>query len=587
MIHGVYANKASFHSVEFTTGLNMVVADRSAVSTEKDTRNGLGKSALIEIIDFCLGSSATSGKGLCIEPLADWAFTLDLTLAGNRVRITRSIAAPNRIVIDGETTAWIEQPDSDHQSGEKVFNLDRWKNVLGWTLFDLPRSIDTQKYKPSYRSLVSYFVRRGIDAYADPFRHFRQQKTWDIQVNTAYLLGLNWEYGSQWQVLKDREEALKALAQSIATGAMEGIVGSVGELEAERIQLETQVEEERVALESFKVHPQYERIQIEADQATANIHNLTNKNVSDRRRLARYGEAVTEEKPPEVSSIEALYQETGLVFPDAVKRTLAEAKEFHAQIIRNRKAFLEAEIERLENTIKEREDEIRALTESRAQTLVILRTHGALQEMTALQDRHARTVSNLQRAKNQISTLKDINTQRRDLKTSKSNLVKVAERDHEQRRELWSTAVRVFNDNSQALYKAPGRLAIDIDETGFKYSIDIQRSGSEGIAKMKVFCFDLMLLQILSSRDRAIDFLIHDSLMYDGVDSRQTALALERANTITSSLGGQYICAMNSDMIPMSEFSDDFDFETHVRLKLTDDDPSGSLLGIRFERPSK
>ena len=42
MIHSVSANQQSFHTVTFTTGLNVILAERSEVSTEKDTRNGLG-----------------------------------------------------------------------------------------------------------------------------------------------------------------------------------------------------------------------------------------------------------------------------------------------------------------------------------------------------------------------------------------------------------------------------------------------------------------------------------------------------------------------------------------------------------------
>ena len=57
MIHGVYANQSSFHPVKFSTGLNVVLAERTHASSQKDTRNGLGKSTLIEIIDFCLGGS--------------------------------------------------------------------------------------------------------------------------------------------------------------------------------------------------------------------------------------------------------------------------------------------------------------------------------------------------------------------------------------------------------------------------------------------------------------------------------------------------------------------------------------------------
>lgn len=587
MIHGIYANQPSFHPVEFTTGLNVVLAERTDASSKKDTRNGLGKSTLIEIIDFCLGSRAAKGKGLIQESLADWAFTIDMTIAGNRIKTTRAIATPNRISIEGPTANWIEQPDRDEETGERIFNWERWKILLGWALFGLPRSNDVFKYTPTYRSLISYYVRRGPDAYNDPFRHFRQQQTWDIQLNTSYLLGLNWEYAAQWQSLKDQENGIKAIDQAIKTGAMEGMVGTVGELEAQRIQLEQEVKGAESALTSFKVHPQYESIQTEADRITGELHELTNQNVADRRRLARYKESISDEKPPNLLALEKVYEESGLVFPAAVRRTLTEAKEFHERIVVNRRAFLETEIARIERAIQDRNAKIKQLTESRAASLEVLRTHGALQEMTKLQERNVEIKGRLDRVQSRIREVKELNARKRDIKVVKAELTKVAEQDYDQRREAWSEAVRLFNDHSQSLYKTPGRLVIDIGDTGYKYQVEIERSGSGGIGKMKVFCFDLMLLQLAQKTPGRVDFLVHDSILYDGVDSRQRALALERAANVTDEAGIQYICTLNSDMVPRDDFSEGFDFDQHVRLTLTDKAQSGSLLGVRFERRGK
>lgn len=587
MIHAITANHRSFHSVQFRPGLNVILAERTDTSTQKDTRNGLGKSTLIDIIDFCLGSRATQGKGLLIEPLAGWEFTLELTLAGKRVKVSRAINTPNRLVISGDTTGWIEQPDTDKETGEHIFNLDRWKILLGWALFDVPRTHDALKYKPTYRSLISYFLRRGVDAYADPFRHARQQQPWDVQLHIGYLLGLNWENAAKWQELKDKEQGVKAIGEAIKTGVFEGAWGTVGELEAESIQLETQVNQESIALQNFKVHPQYEVVQKEADETTTEIHRLANENISDRRRLARYRESVSTEKIPADTVLDQLYEEAGLIFPDAVLRTLEEAKVFHSRIVENRRSFLETEIKRLERRINGRDEEIKKLTESRATNLEILSTHGALQEMTKLQERYIETRGKMDRVRARISEIKDLNARKREIKVRKTELAQIAEQDHEQRRDIWTMPVQLFNDNSQALYKIPGRLVIDITESGFKYDVEINRSGSEGVGKMKVFCFDLMLLQLMAQKPDLIDFLVHDSSLYDGVDERQRALALERASEISNQTGAQYICTLNSDMVPRAEFSKDFDFDKHVRLTLTDKSPSDSLLGFHFERPRK
>ena len=587
MIHSVCANKPSFHRVEFTTGLNVILADRSEFSTEKDTRNGLGKSTLIEIIDFCLGSGATKGKGLLIEPLQDWIFTVELTLGGNRVKVTRAVANQNRIMIDGPTLGWIEQPDDDTESGQRVFKVDRWRTLLGSAFFGVPRSGDQLPYKPSYRSLISYFIRRGPDAYTEPFRHFKLQKTWDIQLHIAYLLRMNWEYAARWQSLKDQENVIKTIEKAIKTGVMERTIGSVGELETKRIQLQEQVTAVKHALDTFKVHPQYESLQQDADLLTSELHNLANHNVVDRRRLTRYQESVKGEKPPRATSLEQLYAESGLVLPDTVKHSLEQARIFHNQIVSNRHKFLESEIEHLQQVINERDVKIKDLTEQRAEVLQVLQTHGALQEMIQLQKQFVELQESLERAQTRLKEIKELNVTKRNIKAAKEELLRTAEQDHEERRDVWSAAVRLVNQYSTVLYKSPGNLVIDVTNTGYKYQVDIERSGSEGIEKMKIFCFDLAVLRLQMQVEKGIDFLVHDTLMYDSVDTRQRALAFEHAHNVTAALGGQYICTINSDMVPSEGFSEEFDFDQHVRLTLSDADPSGSLLGMRFERPSK
>ncbi len=584
MIHGIYANQPSFHTVEFTTGLNIILADRKEDATHKDTRNGLGKSTLISIINFCLGASVRKGKGLYIESLADWVFTIDMTVHGHRVKASRSVSSPNRISIQSETPPehWIRQPDYDPKTKEYVFSLDDWKALLGWACFGLMPYEGQLKYTPSYRSLVSYFIRNKPDAYSSPFHHFRNQGTGSIQLHMAFLLGLNWEYAAQWQELRDKEDILKAMQKAIKTGALDGIVGTIGELEAARIQLESILEQEQKDLSSFKVHHQYETIQAETNRLTQELHRITNANVVDRRKLSRYEEAVATETPPKDNHIESIYQETGLTFPDGLKRSLNEAKQFHETVVKNRRTFLEAEIIHLKKQIADRDLLILKLTEERAKHLNILKTHGAFEEFSRLEEEHVATREKLEQIKHQIETVRTITAKKQDIQVGRIELGKAAEIDYEERRSKWTSAVKLFNENSQALYKSPGALIIDISDKGYKFDVEIECSDSDGIGKMKIFCFDLMLAQLGSTTQHKVDFLIHDSIIYDGVDPRQRAHALERAATVAEKNSLQYICALNSDMIPTEDLSAGFDLDKHVRVRLTDNDPAGSLLGMRF-----
>ena len=583
MIHGVYANKESFNAVTFGPGLNVILADRTEDSTERDTRNGVGKTILLEIIHFCLGGRAVKRQGLQFDALRDWAFTLDISIGRNRVRVTRFVSRHNNIYIDGSTEGWTEQPGMDI-FGKAYFKVEQWRLLLGKLFFDIPYPERFPKFNPSYRSMISYFVRRTPDAYNSPFRHVRQQGTFDSQLHVAYLLGMNWEYAAQWQALKERDEWIRAFEKAVTSEVRENNFGSVGELETRRIQLQQEVAEYGKALESFRVHPQYESIQQEADRLTLEIHRFTNENVTYRRLLTLYEQSIREESPLAGMSVERLYEEAGIVFSDTIKRTLLEARSFHQAIVENRRIFLEDEVKRIRGAIDENLRTINYLTNQRSELMTVLETHGALQEMNRLQEEHVSRLSEYERLQAHLQEMRDIQSTKLNIRAEKLRLAQVAERDHEERRPLWSEAVKIFNEHSQALYNSPGTLVIDVRDVGYKFQVDIDRSGSEGIEKMKIFWFDLVLLQLQRERDQGIDFLIHDTSMYDAVDTRLRALALELAHRTTESLNSQYICTMNSDMVPKDEFGSEFDFRRFVRLTLQDSSPEGSLLGFRFER---
>ncbi len=105
---------------------------------------------------------------------------------------------------------------------------------------------------------------------------------------------------------------------------------------------------------------------------------------------------------------------------------------------------------------------------------------------------------------------------------------------------------------------------------------------SIGIGNMKIFCYDLMLARLWSARPTTPGFLIHDSTIFDGVDERQRAEALELAAGESQAHGFQYICTLNSDYVPRNEFSSGFRIEDYISLRLTDADMSGCLMGMRF-----
>jgi hypothetical protein len=200
-----------------------------------------------------------------------------------------------------------------------------------------------------------------------------------------------------------------------------------------------------------------------------------------------------------------------------------------------------------------------------------------------IQELYLETRSNLNDINRRIEELRKVEEGKSALRIKKELLKQKTRRDYEDRHAQAERAITLFNENSQALYDAPGTLAIDVDRNGLQFKVDIPRGQSEGISKMKIFCYDLMLAQLWSQNVPSPNVLIHDSTIFDGVDERQVALAIELAARESERLGFTYICTFNSDMIPSEEFSPEFDFNSFIKCTLTDDE-EGNLLGMGSSR---
>jgi uncharacterized protein YydD (DUF2326 family) len=582
MIQAVRASGTGFKDVQFGPGFNVVLAERTKESTIKDSRNGLGKSTLIDIIHFCLGSNPERADTLRQEPLEDWTFELQLELREKTCLIRRSTSDPGKVLIYGDTSDWPIPTKVDKDTGEPGMSRDEWTRLLGWAMFGFSPDRPDEKYAPTFRSLISYFARRGQGAFINPFEQYPRQQEWDKQVNTAFLLGLNWQHAQQWQLLKDQEKELKQLRRVLRTGVAADLFGSLGSLESARVRLEREVAREERELAGFQVHPQYREIQEEANRLTFTIHDLTNANVVDRSMISLYEQSLQEESPPDEQTVAELFAEAGVTLNGSVVRRLGEVQSFHREIVVNRRRFLEGEIEGLRGAIADREPEVERLSRRRAELLDVLRSHGALDDYNRLQQLHGAKIAQLEDLDRRIVLWQKLERQEITVNIERERLKLDARSDLDDRRSSWEEAIALFNANSEALYESSGQLAIDLRDTGFKFAVNIERSGSQGIDHMKVFCFDLMLAQVWAQNPYSPGFLIHDSIIFDGVDERQRARALQLAAHESAERGFQYICCLNSDMIPYAEFDESFNLSQYVRLTLTDAAEEGGLLGLRF-----
>lgn len=575
MIWSLGSDRASFKALQFRAGLNILLADKSEGATDRQSRNGAGKTSFVELIHFLLGADVRKGSLFQSEALNDWIFDVTLDLAGEKVSAARSVAKPGSLRIDGDTRNRFDE-----------LSNNAWKAQLGAQWFGLPLDAEDEgeHFQPSFRSLFSYFARRQLSSgFLQPMQHSSIQQPWNQQVSLCYLLGLDWTIPGKFQELRGQEKIAQELRKAARVGDLGRFFGKAADLRTRLTLAEARAARLRGQLEHFEVVPEYKELEREANDITQKIDSLNVENIVDGDLLKQLRASLREEGAPTSGDISKLYAEAGIVLPDMVRRRFGEVERFHRTIIENRRSHLAAEITSAEVRIEER-DRLREEQDRRRRRIMgILQSGGALEHYTQLREEAGRTEADVESLRQRLETAERIESTKSELGIERARLSKVLRDDIHERADIIREAVLSFEALSESLYERAGSLSVVDAANGPSFDVHIDGQRSKGITNMQIFCFDLMLTEITRKQGRGPGFLIHDSHLFDGVDERQVAKALQLGAERAETLGFQYIVTMNSDALPHEGFRDGFDVQAHVlETRLTDANESGGLFGLRF-----
>lgn len=568
------ANRDEFIPIVFRPGFNAVVADRASDSTEQDSRNARGKSTMIMLMNYVLAGNLHPS----LRPLADdgWEVTLDMEMFGGTVSATRSLTSGRKISLRSEGSA------NDIISPylvENLVSLDDWKDLLGLAHFRLEPSVRTRSGALSVRTLLQYVIR--ADAPRDPLKVMPQQGATSSRGHVAFLLGLDWEMIYELASVQKGLDQLKA----ITAATREGLVSTLRpeeELVLERAALINEVEEWQQRISSFRVLEDPNSVVDRTNELTEQISRLRDDAVVDQRMRQLYAislaETVGEAEP--VVAVEDLFAAAGVVLAEGFKRQVEDVRAFHQALLANRRAFLRTEIEALDRRISDRSTDLRQLDGQRDRALRTLDAGGALEELNSLRDELDGASSRLAALDQQIEQARELSSRREELKLEQSTKRNDAARALVSAREKLDRVGDRFSQKMKRLYGKDAALTVSVDDAGYKFSIRATGSGSSGVDRMTLFCFDLTLLEEGISTAHHPDFLVHDSSVFDGVDPRQRAGALRFAQAMVESTGGQYICTINSNDVPSDVLDEDWFKNGVVRTVL--DTEQGGLIGRVF-----
>lgn len=589
MIHRIYSSLESFKSVSFHSGLNILLADKTATSTQGQTRNSAGKTSLVEIVHFLTGANCGEGAIFSNPTLKDHSFGMDCDIGHLRISVERTGAKPGDIrllYLAGDRSFW---PDKYfREATEEVITNSQWRDLLGRLVFKLDNpSVDAVKsHRPSFRSLFSYFARRQSDkGFLDPSRQSENQAPWDQQVMLSYMLDLDWTIPREFEALKTRQASLKALRKA-AGKEFRSAMGTTADLRNKLAEAQEIAARRRRDVAEFRILQGRQERQSELHNADARIRSLRNENQSDELLIRELEQALREESPPAQGDVGRVYEEAGLSLPGVVLRRFNEVEEFHRSVLANRQSYLTGELESARQRVRERQREMETVEQRRVGLLRLLHASGALEDFSALQIELAQSEADVYALTEKFSAAQQLENTEADLEVTRHQLVRRLQQDYTERSSQLREAIVTLGEIVGELYQdRPGRLLVEPTTKGPNIHIKIEGDRGTGISNMEIFAFDVTLMRLLSERDMGPGFLIHDSHLFDGVDTRQRATALMVGKRAAKATNWQYIVTMNSDELPdEADTPDGFRIDDSILpVRLTDDTESGGLFGVRFD----
>lgn len=563
------ANHDSFHTVNFKEGVNVIVGKQISPKSENDgkTYNGVGKSFIIHLIHFCLGSNKIESF---TKNLPDWEFTLEFEVDEKEYFATRSTNDQSKINFCG-----------------KNLSLTEMKNKM----LELCFGISEPPKNMTWITLFSRFIRRYRTSYSRYDTYVTKESDYSKILNNLFLLGIDKDLIVEKKELREKQVDTQKTEKAIKKDDFfkQYYLGE-NDPEIDLADLESKIKELEEDISEFNVSSNYHELEIEANKKSYLKKSLENERVLISNYINNIEETIKETTGVNEDDVIKVYESAKIEIPDMIRKKIDEVLEFHKKQISSRNYRLRKELRKQEEKLEEIDNKISDIGESMDELLKYLDSHGALEEYVAL----TKQLSSFKNDASRIEEYQDIlKSYRKENLNTKSSMIKLdqeADEYLENIKSLTDDLIADFRKYAKKFYPNKRSGLVINNNTGenkLRFTMDarIEDDSSDGVNEVRLFCFDLLLLLFKKGKIR---FLFHDSRLFANMDPRQREILMRIVYDVTLDNEFQYICSMNEDTIlSFKDLMTDEEYteiiKNNIILELNDDSSESKLLGIQVD----
>lgn len=590
----LYCNDERFKTVIFKAGLNLVIAKiTNPNNMDKDAHN-LGKSKLIELIDFMFLKKLGKESFLKNPIFNNHIFYLEIQLYNNEtLTIRRSVKENTKI---------------SFKLSKSKYN--DFRNEVIWDYNKLPLSSTdpTRSPKIILNSLLNFNVLKNYD-YRQSLNYFlRTQSDYNnVFKLSKFVASVDWKpllfelLGYDPKFVKDKFLLDKSLEADKDYYNKYKINENLDESDYNRLKGILEIKEN----EKINIQNNLNKIDFfEFDNS--NIKNLVesiDKNISAlnseiyylERDIETLSESIETEFSFNMKDVTKLYTEINLYFSEELKKSYDDLIEFNKLITKDRNKTITETISDKKIKLSKLKDNLKLCNSERSSYLKNILNNNLYDKYKVVQEELInieKEIEVLNFKLERFSTLKELKNNIDNVTMDIKNLVAKIELQLETDNKTFTSIRTHFSNFVNKIINKKGLISISQNTNGnieFKDEIlgisEESTSENNGFSYKKILCacFDLSLLIEYSQKMYSyFSFVVHDGCL-ESLDPRKQENYLNLAVKICENNPIQYIITLIESDIP-KEFYNTYKLNDSINtaVTLSDEDESGTLFGFYF-----
>lgn len=541
--------------ISFHKGLNLIVDD-TIENSKQTTGNNVGKTTVLRLVDFCLGSS---GKNIYQDSefkeqenntvkdfLIDTEVLITLNIVDDLDFVSETILIKKNFL---KYTKKIQEINGKTIINDKEFDL-KLKELI----------FNTDVEKPTFKQIVSKNIRdeknklTNIVKVLNPYT-----KIEEYEALFLFWLGINTDTHNQKELLgkeKTREESFQKRLKK---------EGELSLIEQQLELVNSKIEELQKAKANFNFNEKFESQILELNEIKLNLSRLSTElsRLNMRRELIIESKTdlETEKTNIDINQIESLYNKASKLITN-LQVTFQETVKFHNDLIDEKIKYIDKELpsltEKLQSISREitslrRQEKILSVFISASEysddyDTILIGLNSLFETKGNLEERKRYWISSNEKLERISEELETINSEI----NSKDNLI-------QKRITLFN---KYFTKISSELYGEEYLLSTQKNEKGYDLIVtNLEGNPSTGKKKGQIAAFDFAYILFAAEIElKAIHFIMHDQLE-NMHDNQLSTILIDLANSIDC----QFILPIVKDKIPA-----DIDIEKYIVLRLSE-----------------